>query len=88
MPKKKVLIFTYYWPPAGGAGVQRWLKFTKYLHDFNFEPIIITVDEKNSSYTQIDESLNLEIKENQRVYKTNSFEPLNIFDAIFFLLNQ
>lgn len=79
MPKKKVLIFTYYWPPAGGAGVQRWLKFTKYLHDYNIEPIIITVDEKNSSYAQIDESLNLEIKENQRVYKTNSFEPLNIF---------
>ncbi|NPD46505.1 glycosyltransferase family 4 protein [Lentimicrobium sp. S6] len=79
MPKKKVLIFTYYWPPAGGAGVQRWLKFTKYLHDFNIEPIIITVDEKQASYAQIDESLNLEIKENQRIIKTNSFEPLNIF---------
>lgn len=79
MPKKKVLIFTYYWPPAGGAGVQRWLKFSKYLHDFNMEPIVITVDEKHSSYAQLDDSLNLEIKENQRVYKTNSFEPLNIF---------
>lgn len=79
MPKKKVLIFTYYWPPAGGAGVQRWLKFTKYLHDFNIEPIIITVDEKQASYAQIDDSLNLEIKEIQRIIKTNSFEPLNIF---------
>ncbi len=79
MPKKKVLIFTYYWPPAGGAGVQRWLKFTKYLHDFNIEPIVITVDENHSSYAQIDESLNSEIKESQRVFKTNSFEPLNIF---------
>lgn len=79
MPKKKVLIFTYYWPPAGGAGVQRWLKSTKYLHDFNLDPIIITVDEKHASYAQIDESLSLEIKENQRIIKTNSFEPLNIF---------
>jgi hypothetical protein len=32
--KSKVLIITYYWPPAGGPGVQRWLKFVKYLPDF------------------------------------------------------
>lgn len=79
MINKKVLIFTYYWPPAGGAGVQRWLKFTKYLKEFKIEPIIITVDEASSSYTQIDESLNIEIDSEQRVYKTKSFEPLNIF---------
>ncbi|MFQ3174086.1 MAG: hypothetical protein ACI8W0_001195, partial [Flavobacterium sp.] len=35
---KKVLIITYYWPPAGGPGVQRWLKFVKYLPDFGIQP--------------------------------------------------
>ena len=40
----KVLIITYYWPPSGGAGVQRWLKFSKYLPEFGWEPIILTVD--------------------------------------------
>ena len=39
---KKVLIITYYWPPAGGSGVQRWLKFTKYLPKNNWIPIIYT----------------------------------------------
>ena len=39
---KKVLIITYYWPPSGGAGVQRWVKFSKYLKDFDIEPIVCT----------------------------------------------
>lgn len=39
---KKVLIITYYWIPSGGAGVQRWVKFTKYLRDFGWEPVIYT----------------------------------------------
>ena len=41
---KKVLIITYYWPPAGGPGVQRWLKFVKHLPEFGIEPIVLTVD--------------------------------------------
>ncbi|MFH0756471.1 MAG: glycosyltransferase family 4 protein [Bacteroidota bacterium] len=39
---KKVLVITYYWPPSGGAGVQRWLKFTKYLPEFGWQPIVYT----------------------------------------------
>lgn len=38
----KVVIITYYWPPSGGAGVQRWLKFVKYLRAFDIEPIVYT----------------------------------------------
>ena len=38
--KKKVLLVTYYWPPAGGPGVQRWLKFVSYLPQFGIEPIV------------------------------------------------
>ena len=54
---KKVLIITYYWPPSGGAGVQRWLKFVKYLPGFNLKPIVLTVDPAKASYPVIDESL-------------------------------
>ena len=39
---KKVLIITYYWPPSGGAGVQRWLKFVKYLREYGWEPVVFT----------------------------------------------
>ena len=44
---EKVLIITYYWPPSGGASVQRWLKLSKYLLRFDIEPIVLTVDEES-----------------------------------------
>lgn len=44
---KKVLIITYYWIPSGGAGVQRWVKFAKYLRDFGWEPVIYAPDRKS-----------------------------------------
>lgn len=65
---KKVLIITYYWPPAGGPGVQRWLKFTKYLPEFGYEPVILTVDPKQAEYPLRDTSLEKEIREGQLVY--------------------
>ena len=78
--KKKVLIITYYWPPSGGSGVQRWLKFSKYLRDFNIEPVIYTVD--NPSYPIKDTSLESEIPLDLEVLKQPIFEP-NYFLSIF-----
>ena len=52
---KKVLIITYYWTPAGGPGVQRWLKFVKYLRDFNIEPIVYIPE--NPTYPIIDNEI-------------------------------
>ena len=74
--KKKVLIITYYWPPAGGSGVQRWLKFVKYLRDFNIEPIVYTVD--NPSYPILDKSLESEIPKDLEILKQPIFEPNSI----------
>ncbi len=79
---KKVLIITYYWPPSGGAGVQRSLKFVKYLPEFGIEPIVITVDRNQATYPILDESLLKEVKENVRVIRTRSFEPLKILSAL------
>ena len=70
---KKVLIITYYWPPSGGPGVQRVLKFAKYLPQFGWQPIILTV--KHGEYPAIDESLKKDIPPECKVYKTDSFEP-------------
>lgn len=76
---KKILIITYYWPPSGGAGVQRWLKFSKYLPEFGYEPIVLTVDEKQASYAQLDYSLLQEISPELSVHKTKTFEPYNLY---------
>ena len=76
---KKILIITYYWPPSGGAGVQRWLKFSKYLPEFGYEPVILTVDEKEASYAQLDYSLLKEVDPGLAVHKTKTFEPYNLY---------
>jgi glycosyltransferase involved in cell wall biosynthesis len=64
---KKVLIITYYWPPTSGSGVQRWLKFAKYLPEFAIKPIIFTPE--NPSYPLRDQSLISEIHEDTIVHK-------------------
>lgn len=79
---KKVLIITYYWPPSGGAGVQRWLKFAKYLPEFGWQPVILTVDPEYASYPQRDESLVREIGPDCLVYTTKSFELYNLYKFI------
>ncbi len=79
MPKK-VLIITYYWPPSGGAGVQRWLKFVKYLRKFNWEPIIYTPS--NPEFPAIDETLAAEIPEGIEVLKTPIWEPYNLYKKL------
>ncbi len=75
MLSNKVLIITYYWPPSGGSGVQRWMYFAKHLKQLGWEPIIITVDERQASYATFDSSLNKEV-ENIRVIRTATREPL------------
>ncbi|MCB0428063.1 MAG: glycosyltransferase, partial [Mangrovimonas sp.] len=73
---KKVLIVAYYWPPAGGPGVQRWLKFVKYLPDFGIEPIVFVPE--NASYPIVDESLNTEISSAATVIKFPIKEPYKL----------
>lgn len=80
MSNKKVLIFTYYFPPAGGVAVQRFLKFSKYLPQFGWEPIIVTV--KNGSYPYYDESLLNELSPDLKVYRTDTFEPFELYNLL------
>ena len=77
---KKVLIITYYWPPTGGAGVQRWLKFSKYFRQFGWEPIIYTPS--NPDFPINDDTLLKDIPDNLTVLKTQITEPYDIYRKI------
>ena len=79
--KLNILIITYYWPPSGGSGVQRWMYFSKYLKEMGHNPIVVTVDEKYASYNQKDYSLLNEI-DNIETYKTKSFDFLKLYSFI------
>ncbi|MFT5861961.1 MAG: hypothetical protein ACI828_000607 [Flavobacteriales bacterium] len=79
MPKK-VLIICYYWPPAGGPGVQRWLKFVKYLPEFDVEPVVYVPE--NPSYPLLDESLKQEVLEGVTVLKRPIIEPYGWASAL------
>jgi hypothetical protein len=82
--KKKLLIITYYWPPAGGPGVQRWLKFVKYLPDFNIEPIVYIPE--NPTYPIIDKALESEVSKDLIILKNKIIEPYQL--AGFFSKNK
>lgn len=69
---QKVLIVTYYWPPGSGAGVQRWLKFSRYLPQYGWDPFILTVDPQYAAYPAIDNSMTSEVPENLIVHKTKA----------------
>lgn len=74
---RKALIITYYWPPSGGSAVLRWLKFSKYLREFGWEPVIYTPENPESQ--EIDESLLKDIPEGMEILKTRIVEPYGIY---------
>ena len=78
---KKVLIITYYWPPAGGSGVQRWLKFTKFLPRYNWQPIIYTPE--NPYFEVQDEALLKDIPAEAEIWKSPIWEPYALKDKLF-----
>jgi glycosyltransferase involved in cell wall biosynthesis len=75
----KVLIITYYWPPGSGAGVQRWLKFSKYLPSNGWEPVILTVDPEYATYPAIDHSLEKDIPAGLRVIRTRALDWFRLY---------
>ncbi len=74
---KKVLIVTYYWPPSGGSGVQRWLKFVKYLVRADWEPYVFTPE--NPSFTIEDKSLQKDVPGSVEVIRFPIWEPYHLF---------
>ena len=76
MELKKILIITYYWPPAGGPGVQRWLKFVKYLPDFGVQPIVYIPE--NPTYPIVDHNLISEVSKKAIIIKHRIFETYQL----------
>ena len=74
---KRLLIITYYWPPTGGSGVQRWVKFSKYLPEFGWQPVVYTPE--NPEQLARDESLLKDIPACAEVIKTRISEPYAIY---------
>ncbi len=74
---KTALIITYYWPPSGGAGVQRWLKFVKYLRQCDWEPILYIPE--NPEYPEVDHSLEGDIPDNLTILKQPIWEPYDAY---------
>ena len=74
---KRVLIITYYWPPTGGSGVQRWVKFAKYLPSEGWQPVIYTPE--NPEQLAVDASLEAEIPAEVEVLKTHIIEPYELY---------
>ena len=74
---KKVLVITYYWPPTGGSGVQRWVKFSKYLPQYGWQPVIYTPE--NPEMTSVDRSLEGDIPPEAIVVK----RPITEFYSLY-----
>lgn len=69
----RILIITYYWPPAGGPGVQRWLNFVRFLSEFKKE-VVVYIPE-NPDYPFTDESFVSEIPKNVTLVSRPIMEP-------------
>ena len=76
----RALLITYYWPPAGGSGVQRWLYFTRYLMEMGLEMVIYTPE--NPEYALVDQNLAAEVPNDLEVIKTKIIEPNQILAKI------
>ncbi|MGI4740005.1 MAG: glycosyltransferase family 4 protein [Janthinobacterium lividum] len=81
-PLLRLLVLTYYWPPSGGAGVQRCLKWVKYLPELGVEPTVVTVDPDQASYPVRDESLLREVPPGVRVLRTATLEPFESYQKL------
>lgn len=80
MTRKKVLIITYYWPPSGGSGVQRWVKFSKYFREFGWEPVIYTPS--NPERPAIDASLEKDIPDDVTIIIKPIWEPYSVYKKL------
>ena len=74
---KRVLIITYYWPPTGGSGVQRWVKFAKYLPQYGWQPVIYTPE--NPEQLAVDHSLEADVPAETEIIKTHITEPYELY---------
>ncbi len=76
---RNVLFISYYFPPSGGPGVQRSLKFVKYLEEFGWRPTVLTVRPEQASYPDLDPDLMDELPVSLRVERTSAWDPYALY---------
>ena len=74
---KRVLIITYYWPPSGGSGVQRWLKMSKYFPENGWQPVIYTAED--AEYPVEDLSLEKDVAPDAEILRRKIVEPYSFY---------
>lgn len=79
---RHVLYISYYFPPSGGSGVQRTLKFVKYLPEYGWLPHVLTVDPASAAYPDLDPAMEREVPENVVVTRTRSWDPYRWYGAL------
>lgn len=83
---KRVLIITYYWPPSGGSGVQRWLKMSKYLPEYGWQPVIYTA--LDAEYPVEDRTLERDIPAEAEIIKRKIVEPYTFYKRFLGIKNE
>ncbi|MES2800552.1 MAG: glycosyltransferase [Bacteroidota bacterium] len=76
---QKALIISYYWPPSGGSGVQRWMYFAKYLEENGIEPTVLTIDPIDGAYPAVDESLLEQVKHVKVIHTSGGFSLVKTY---------
>lgn len=79
---KKILIINYYWPPSGGAVVQRWFYITKYLEELGVECFVVTIDEAVATFPNIDRAMAAEVSPTIKVFRTGTSEILQYYKKV------
>ena len=79
---RNVLYISYYFPPSGGSGVQRTLKFVKYLPDYGWLPRVLTVDPTSAAYPDLDPAMEREVPDIVPVIRTGSWDPYRWYGAL------
>ena len=82
MSKRRVLIIAYYFPPSGGSGVQRALKFVKYLPQFDWQPVVLTLDPESAAYPNLDPAMLDDIPAEAEVHRTGSWDPYRLYAGL------
>lgn len=78
----RVLFITYYFPPSGGPGVQRALKFVKYLPDYGWQPTVLTVHADHAAYPDLDPTMMAEVPLGIQVERTYAWDPYALYAGL------
>ena len=81
---KKVLMIAYYFPPMGGGGVQRTVKYVKHLSGYGWKPVVITT--ANTYFWKHDSTLWRDIPKDTPIYRAPLAVPITLIERIRTLL--